>query len=212
MLIALAYTTILTPLLLACVVRPLSLNSWNYLPSGLTATLFALLAQYHATIPHTFKYRIATTTQGSPRPVASATTASVSSRDSKPSLTLLLSDKSTTYLVAAQLALSQFPFSLLPAAVGWAVGVAWRDDLLVPAAAASASRGWRVPAWMVGEKEVFRRTAATSEDSERYETLRRRLDEASAAAGSTSSAVDAAATERGQQRRVPLLDRFRGTF
>ncbi|KAL1985867.1 hypothetical protein VTN96DRAFT_7245 [Rasamsonia emersonii] len=203
----LPYTTIITPLLLALVLRPLSFNTLNYLPSGPTATIFALLAQYHAAVPHTFKYRIST---------------SSSSNNNTPSLTILLSDKSTTYLVAAQLALSQFPATLLPAAVGWAVGVAWRADIL-PTSRRGGGGGWRVPAWLVGEKEPVRRrspagaTASSSGasisggDSERYEDLRRRLDAASAAAAAQAAASSGVEASQQRQRR-PLLERFRGVF
>lgn len=218
----LPYTTILTPLLLALVIRPLSLGTINYLPSGLTATIFALLAQFHAIIPHTFKYRISTSTtstqssstsSASSSPAAPATAAT----PAKKSLTILFSDKSTTYLLAAQLALSQFPFSILPALVGWCVGVAWRVEILP-----FGSKGWRVPAWMVGEKEV-RRTHSSgnngNSDAERYEDLRRRLEDesraAAAAAASTSSGVDAG--ERGRNNGAGpaqggLLERFRRAF
>ncbi|KAL1964721.1 hypothetical protein VTN77DRAFT_6747 [Rasamsonia byssochlamydoides] len=195
----LPYTTIITPLLLALVLRPLSLNTLNYLPSGLTATIFALLAQYHAAVPHTFKYRIST---------------SSSSSNNNPSLTILLSDKSTTYLVAAQLALSQFPATLLPAAVGWAVGVAWRADILPTSRRGGG--GWRVPAWLVGEKEPARRRSAPISghggDSERYEDLRRRLDAASAAAAAQAAASSGVEGSSEQRQRRPLLERFRGVF
>ncbi|KAL4888320.1 hypothetical protein BDV59DRAFT_188815 [Aspergillus ambiguus] len=192
----LPYTTLLPPILLVCVLRPLSLARYNYLPSGPTATIFALLAQYHASIPHTFRYRLSTS-------LSPSTPAATSS---KTSLTLLLSDKSTTYLVAAQLALSQFPTMLLPAAVGWTVGLAWRIDLL-PRLSPAAS-GWRVPAWVVGERETRRRLApgaglgadAASTDSERYRDLRRRLEgEAVAAAAAAASGVGQG--RDGQRRR-----------
>ncbi|KAJ9199056.1 hypothetical protein DTO164E3_4760 [Paecilomyces variotii] len=222
----LPYTTILTPLLLALVIRPLSLGTINYLPSGLTATIFALLAQFHAVIPHTFKYRISTSTTSTSTQSSSTSSASSSpaapaaataATPAKKSLTILFSDKSTTYLLAAQLALSQFPFSILPALVGWCVGVAWRVEILP-----FGSKGWRVPAWMVGEKEV-RRTQSSgnngSSDAERYEDLRRRLEDesraAAAAAASTSSGVDAG--ERGRNNGAGpaqggLLERFRRAF
>lgn len=185
LLTTLPYTTLLPPLLLTLVLRPLSLARYNYLPPGPTASIFALLAQYHASIPHTVRYRVATTS-GAP--------------GGKTIPPLLLSDKSTTYLVAAQLALSQFPTMLLPALVGWFVGRAWRMDLLPGLAA-----GWRVPAWMVGERETRRRvsagtgSAAGTADAERYRDLRRRLEgEAVAAAAAAASGVG---QERDGQRR-----------
>ncbi|KLJ09299.1 hypothetical protein EMPG_15279, partial [Blastomyces silverae] len=58
----LPYTTLLPPLLLSLLLRPLSLNTLNYLPAGPTAILFALLVQFYSAIPHAYKYRIATST------------------------------------------------------------------------------------------------------------------------------------------------------
>ncbi|OJJ49420.1 hypothetical protein ASPZODRAFT_129874 [Penicilliopsis zonata CBS 506.65] len=172
------YTTLLPPLLLAMVVRPLSLNTLNYLPSGPTAIVFALLAQYYASIPHTYRYRISTKADA-PDAHAPEGTSSTSSKY----LTLLLSDKSTTYLVAAQLALSQFPAGLLPAVTGWVVGLAWRADLI-------PCTSWRVPAWMVGEKVRTGNTSGSggsTGNTERYRDLRRRLEGETAAA---STGVD----------------------
>jgi hypothetical protein len=230
----LPYTTIIAPLVLSLVLRPLSFNNLNYLPSGPTAIVFSVLAQYHATIPHTFKYRISTSGGSTGRRNPNAANSNDNNnnnnnnqvQNNKPSLTLLLSDKSTTYLVAAQLALSQFPASLLPAITGWAVGVAWRADLLP--ASRGIARGWRVPAWIVGEKEPARRSSPTSasatasatggagggsgEDSEQYENLRRRLDAASAAAAAQQAAGSSVAGESEQRQRRPLLERFTNAF
>lgn len=212
------YTTVITPLVLALVLRPLSFGTLKYLPSGPTAVIFALLAQYHASIPHTFKYRISTHGGSTSRQNTTsnnddnATTTNNNNNNSKPSLTLLLSDKSTTYLIAAQLALSQFPASLLPAFVGWAVGIAWRADIL------PASR-WRIPAWVVGEKETQRRSSAgvssaggDAEDGERYADLRRRLDAASAAATAQQGASSGVQGPSGQSQRRPLWERLTGAF
>ncbi|EPS33616.1 hypothetical protein POX_a01390 [Penicillium oxalicum] len=227
----LPYTTLLPPILLALVVRPLSLNSFNYLPSGPTAMIFALLAQYYASIPHTFRIRIGTTTSSSsssspssatvsatsPRTTTTSTTDNVpgisspeseplttttstasnnaESKPTSPSLTILLSDKTTTYLVAAQLALSQFPFMLLPSAIGWFIGMAWRAELLP--GLSPAAHGFRIPAWMVGDRD--RRagsgigvpgvgggldgSGSGASERERFEDMRRRLEgEASASA------------------------------
>ncbi|KAJ5781552.1 uncharacterized protein N7518_010035 [Penicillium psychrosexuale] len=207
LLTTLPYTTLLPPILLALLLRPLSLNNFNYLPSGPTATIFALLAQYHATIPYTYHYRIGSTSTSSPTttnttdtttstdPSAENTTSSSDPKPPPPSLSLLLSDKSTTYLVAAQLALSQFPAMLLPSAVGWIVGVAWRADLLP--GLSPASTGFRVPAWVVGEQE--RRGgagAASGAERERYEDLRRRLEGEVAASASGLEGSGAQAQRR----------------
>ncbi|KAL4932204.1 protein dscB [Aspergillus undulatus] len=202
----LPYTTLLPPLLLTLIIRPLSLGKINYLPSGPTGTIFALLAQYHASIPSTYRYTISTTTSPSAPTSPSSSeqdqndTSSSSSRtnSSAKSLTLSLSDKSTTYLIAAQLVLSQVPYMLLPAAVGWIVGVAWRAEVL-PLAAGVGSDGWRVPGWVVGEEggSLFggrgggaagNGGAGAGEGG--FEGLRRRLESEAASAtasGSTSA-------------------------
>ncbi|KAJ5814957.1 hypothetical protein N7474_006734 [Penicillium riverlandense] len=239
LLTTLPYTTFLPPILLALLLRPLSLNTLNYLPSGPTAAVFALLAQYHAVIPHVFRYRIGTTASRSTTTHTSTSTANdtttsnsttttdptmatqseattqqqQSSKPPSPSLTLVLSDKSPTYLIAAQLALSQFPCTLLPALVGWVVGVAWRAELL-PGLSPS-SHGFRVPAWIVGERE--RRNVASGNigagaaERERYEDLRRRLE--GEAASASASGLEG---EEGVQRRNAggggFVDRLRGAF
>lgn len=211
----------LPPVLLTLFIRPLSLNTLNYLPSGPTATVFALLAQYHATIPHVYRYRIGTTSSpGRPTPTDTNNENNDSAKLPTPSLTLLISDKSTTYIVAAQLALSQFPATLLPSAIGWIVGIAWRAELL-PGLSPSPA-GFRVPAWLVGERE--RRSGGSNGGSgsvaerERFEDLRRRLE--GEAAASTSGTEGAA----GQRRRIAndegdngegssgLMDRLRGAW
>jgi hypothetical protein len=130
-LLTLPYNILLPPLLLA-ILRPLSFGALNYLPAGPTPLLFAILAQYHAAIPPQYTYSIGT---GSPptNPPPSLI----------PSSSALFTSKSTSYLLPIQLALSQFPSSILPAVVGWVVGYAYRRDLLPGAA-------WRVPRWVWG--------------------------------------------------------------
>ncbi|KAF3388704.1 DSC E3 ubiquitin ligase complex subunit 2 [Penicillium rolfsii] len=225
LLTTLPYTTLLPPLLLALLVRPLSLNTFNYLPSGPTAMIFALLAQYYAMIPHTFRFRIGTTSSPSSSTTASTTPTGANDettatnqpsnistpKPSPPSLTLLLSDKTTTYLVAAQLALSQFPAMLLPSAIGWIVGMAWRAELLP--GLSPGSHGFRVPAWMVGEQE--RRNGngaagrgATAAERERFEDLRRRLE------GEVAASASGMENGGGQRRRGGgrIMERLRGAW
>lgn len=195
----LPYTTLLPPVLLALLIRPISLNTINYLPSGPTAAIFALLAQYHALIPHTFRYRLATSTS-STSPTANTSSSSSPASPSaataqttpKSPLTITLSSKSPVYLIATQLALSQFPYMLLPAATGWVVGLVWRAEVL------PGGVSWRVPAWVVGEKETTRRSrrrgggagsgssSGAEDPNERYEDLRRRLEGEVVAAGRSS--------------------------
>jgi hypothetical protein len=69
-----------------------------------------------------------------------------------------------------QLALSQFPSSILPAAVGWAVGYAYRNEVL-------PATSWRMPAWMVGQKSRGPNLAS----------LRRRMEGEDADRGYTSA-------------------------
>lgn len=181
----------LPPFVLAVFLRPLTLGRWNYLPAGPTPVIFALLAQYHAVIPHIYKYRVVTS--------PSSPSASNNDNDASSSSGLVFTDKSTTYLLAAQLALSQFPGSLLAAAVGWLVGYAWRRELLPGAAR------WRMPAWITG---------ATSE-GERFEGLRRRLEGESARAADQgrSSGFDGGG-EQAHRRTLgtQILDQFRGAL
>ncbi|KAI9733788.1 MAG: hypothetical protein M1818_007055 [Claussenomyces sp. TS43310] len=183
-LLSYALTTLLTPIVLAIILRPISFNKINYLPAGLTPIIFAILAQYHASIPHIYKYRLATSSSPANAPFAGLT----------------FSDKSYTYLIAAQLSLSQFPGSLLCAVVGWVVGYSWRNDVL-PGAIAQ----WRVPGWMVGIEAEKRR--------EGFEGLRRRLEGESTTAA-TTGADGRPGGDAGRRRTLgrQLLDQFRGAF
>ena len=85
-------TLLFPPLILALLLRPLSFNRLNTLPTVPTPLVFALLAQYHATIPHIRKYHI----------VPSFSTHGISDG-------VTLSDKSVNYLLACQLAFSSIP-------------------------------------------------------------------------------------------------------
>lgn len=163
-------------------IKPLSFGTINYLPAGATPILFALLAQFHAVIPHVYKYRIAT----SAAPPSDAAFQG-----------LTLSDKSYTYLIATQLAVSQFPGSMLSAGVGWVVGYAWRNDVLP-----GALSQWRIPGWLVGVESQKHR--------EGFEGLRRRLEGETA----EGSATGAQGSEAGRRRPMgrQLLDQFRGAF
>ena len=170
-----ALTSVLPPVLLALVLRPLTLGLFNYLPAGPTPIIFAVLAQYHAIIPHLYKYKIATST--APR-----------SDGSYQGLTF--SDKSYRYLLAAQLALAQWPGSLLGALTGWVVGYAWRMEALP-----RPLTRWRIPGWIVGVRAPRR--------SEEFEGMRRRLEGEGAGAGVSATA---AATASGVQSSSPPFD------
>lgn len=152
------------------------------MPAGPTPLVFAALAQFHAIVPHMYKYRIAT---------SSSTTDRFSG--------VTLSDKSYRYALAAHLALLQWPGSLLGALCGWVVGHAWREGLLPPALVS-----WRLPGWMLGMSAQQRRGAE-------FEGLRRRLeggDQASAA----STGVQGQAEGQAERRRTmgqQIMDQFR---
>ncbi|EXJ78440.1 hypothetical protein A1O1_08840 [Capronia coronata CBS 617.96] len=165
--------------------KTFTLGVYNYIPSGLTAVVFAGLSAWGDEIPRLYRYKIVTG-GSSPTTTRNTTTSPSSSSENDSSASqaqqetpgIVLSDKSTTYVLAAQLALSQFPYQLMPAAVGWIVGSAWMGELLP-----GRLNRWRVPAWMVGE---------TSKRKQRgqYEGLRRRLEEEGSSADGMRNVSD----------------------
>ncbi|PSK36038.1 hypothetical protein B9Z65_5853 [Elsinoe australis] len=178
----LPYNLLLPPLLLALVLRPLSFSRINYLPAGPTPIIFALLAQYHAAIPYLYKYQV------------SAAPPSNTGANSPFSSSLMLTSKSTSYLLPAQLALSQFPGSTVAAVVGWCVGYAYRRELLPGAAT------WRLPDFEGKRAE-----------RERFEGLRRRMEgDAASASGADTGGSGEGGRRRGVARAI--LDQFRGAF
>ncbi|OCK84938.1 hypothetical protein K432DRAFT_439655 [Lepidopterella palustris CBS 459.81] len=187
----LPYTTLLPPLLLALILRPLTFNRLNHLPAGPTPLIFALLVQYHAAIPHIYKYKIAAFAPSSTTTSSTLLTTGIT-----------LTSKTLSYILPAQLALSQLPGSAVAAAVGWAVGTAYRRDLLPYALT------WRVPGWMVGEKRG-------EGGREGFEGLRRRLEAEREAGSGLATGILAQGGEGGQQRRRRTLgqmvvEQFRG--
>ncbi|KAK0634934.1 hypothetical protein B0T17DRAFT_586592 [Bombardia bombarda] len=179
-------TAIIPPVLLALVIRPLSFGTVDYLPAGPTPIIFALLAQYHAMVPHAYKYKVA------------LSTAAPTNNDSTG---LTFSDKSTRYLMAFQLALLQLPGSLLGALVGWITGYAWRNELLP----GSLTR-WRVPGWVVGLRN--------QKTNEGFEGIRRRLEGESSSTGTTSGIQQPSEGEVNRRRTMgeQLLQEVRGAF
>ncbi|KAK3371583.1 hypothetical protein B0T24DRAFT_595373 [Lasiosphaeria ovina] len=183
------FTAIIPPFLLTAVLRPLSLGRFEYLPAGPTPIIFAILAQYHAMIPHVYKYRVA------------LSTAAPGNDDS---MGLTFSDKSTRYLIALQLALFQLPGSLLGAAVGWVVGYSWRNELIP----ARLTR-WRVPGWVVGLRSQKRNRG--------FEEMRRRLEGEGSGSGSSTGAASglqqpADSDNRRRTMGQQLMDEVRGAF
>jgi membrane associated rhomboid family serine protease len=169
--IAYMITSIVPPLILTTL-RPLAPGLFNYMPAGLTPVVFAVLAQFHAMVPHIYKYRIATPqTQSNTEPFVGVT----------------LSDKSYKYAIALHLALLQWPGSVIGAVVGWVVGYSWREGLLPPSVVS-----WRLPEWLVGR--------VTQRRSAELEGLRRRLESGDGDAA-VATGVDAQAENAAERRR-----------
>jgi CUE domain len=136
--------SILAPLLLALLFRPLSANRLNYLPPGPTAVLFSLLPLYIHNIPPSYTLHVGANT---PRP------------QSPKGLTV--TDKWAMYLLYTQLALSQFPGSLICAATGYLTGLCWQFSL-VPA----ALKHFRLPRRLFGgEATVTQANARTARET-----------------------------------------------
>ena len=126
---------------------------WGYIPAGMTATTIATVAVWRKEIPRLSGFKVLL--DDDIRAIQAGTARGID-----------FSDKWTMYVLAGQLAFSQFPYALLPALVGWVVGNAWNDEL-VP----SGLVRWRVPGWLVGEDSRTKRGRG------QYEGLRRRLEE-----------------------------------
>jgi hypothetical protein len=152
--------------------RPLTAGLTNYMPAGPTPLVFAMLAQYHAMVPHMYKYRVAS---------------SEAPPTDEPFSGVTLSDKSFRYAIAFHLSVLQWPGSLLGAVIGWVVGYAYREDILP-----LAFVRWRLPGWMLGLK--------TQRRSSEFEGLRRRLEGDGTPGTSTATAtgVQGQAGQQGQ--------------
>ncbi|KAI1815735.1 hypothetical protein GGS20DRAFT_541737 [Poronia punctata] len=179
-------TSLLGPAILALLLRPLTFGLFNYLPAGPTPVIFAVLAQFHAMIPHTYKYRIATSISQSPN-------------DQFEGLTF--SDKSYRYLLALQLALFQWPGSILGAVIGWVVGYAWRMEVLP-----RSLMRWRIPGWIVGIRSPRR--------SQEFEGLRRRLEDEGTPTAAATGVEGQTGIESGRRRTMgqQVMDQFQGAF
>ncbi|KAI5858304.1 hypothetical protein GGS23DRAFT_334422 [Durotheca rogersii] len=184
--IALLFTSVLPPAILALVLRPLTLGLFNFLPAGPTPIIFAVLAQYHAMVPPIYRYKIATST---------------STPTDDPTSGITFSDKSYRYLLALQLALFQWPGSVFGALIGWVVGYSWRMEVLPR----SLIR-WRLPGWVVGMR--------TQRRSQEFEGLRRRLEGEGASTGAATGVQGQADSEGGRRRATgqQVLDQFHRAF
>jgi ubiquitin-associated domain-containing protein 2 len=101
------------------------------------------------------------------------------------SSSITLSSKSTSYFIPIQLALSQFPASILPAVVGWIIGYAYRYELI-------PGTHWRVPWWLLGQG--IRKSARPAD------RLRQRLH-AELSEGMTTGRDGESSTADGSRRR-----------
>lgn len=195
-------TSLIPPLLLTAILRPLSWGVFDFLPAGPTPVIFAILAQYHAMVPHMYQYKVALTT-GAPSASSADDTNGNNRNDVSAVPSVTLSDKSTRYVMALQLALFQWPGSLLGAAVGWLVGQAWRSELLP-----GALTRWRVPRWVVGMRPP--------RSSDRFEGMRRRLESEGASTGVAPGGGHQQQTGGDASRRrtmgQQLIDEVRGAF
>lgn len=220
-------------------------------PAGGRGVVFGLLAvwgvevpglwRWEVVIPRTWRWRANVVddddnnnnNNSSSSGAAAAAAAKKKGETNKKDWTLTLTDKSPTYLLSLQLALTSPPASLLPCVIGYLVGLAWSAHLLPWRMSA-----WRVPSWMVGDALVpilapwwwwcwggdKRADGRGNLERERYEGLRRRLEEEGGlgrdgdADGMRQVAHGATATGQGGagRRRRPMgaqiADYFRGVF
>ena len=116
-------STVIAPVLLA-LAHAVTAGRIDYVPSGMTSILFAVLYQYVAVVPPTYKFRLSAPAR-----------AGVGAGTGTEGGGLEVSDKSYIYLLMAHLATSHFPGSLIAAAAGWLAGAAY-DNGVIP-------RSWR---------------------------------------------------------------------
>ncbi|KAG6009268.1 hypothetical protein E4U21_002872 [Claviceps maximensis] len=181
-LIVSSLVTAIIPPIIMTTLRPLSAGLFNYMPAGPTPIIFAILAQYHAMVPHVYKYRVATSQNNQVNASSGVT----------------LSDKSYQYAIAIHLSLLQWPGSILGAFVGWVAGNAWRGGVL-PTSLVS----WRLAGWMVGHSS-HRRSAE-------FEGLRRRLEGETVPATGASTGVQSEGQQADRRRTMgqQIVDQFR---
>lgn len=183
----------LTPSLVGGVLGPLTWGRWGYIPAGPTGLLFAMLAIWAEDVPALWRWSLVLSPARRPpgsrrvRTTAAAEAGRGAREGGKAGWwSITFTSKVPTYLLALQLSLVQFPYTLVPAGVGYLFGSAWAADLLP-----FRMSGWRIPRWVVGEAPVpvpmwipffgggkGRRQGdgAVERERERYESLRRRLE------------------------------------
>ncbi|RPD66887.1 hypothetical protein L226DRAFT_608168 [Lentinus tigrinus ALCF2SS1-7] len=173
-----AVTTILVSFLalLLAQITPVTRSLLNNIPPGPVAIMFALVYQYMRLVPSAYHFRI---------------------------FGVGMSDKIWVYAVAVQLAVAQFPVTLLPTAIGLLVGYLYRSDFLqlkswrISPRVVRFAVNWLAP--LLGEVKPVRRT-------------NRVLPEARPAAGSRQQAAnlnedEVITTARSSQRRRPAATR-----
>lgn len=136
------YVAVIVPAVVGLLFKPLSFGAYQYVPSGQTALLFALLANWKDAVPATYRYRIGLS--DGPLNLASLTrhtdsnTSTEAGSSTSSGLTVTMTSKSSSYFLPLQLTISQFPYSVLPAAIGWAIGLLLRNEVI-------PGIHWRVP-------------------------------------------------------------------
>ncbi|KAI0722389.1 hypothetical protein C8T65DRAFT_629198 [Cerioporus squamosus] len=173
-----AVTTILASFLalLIAQITPVTRSLFNNIPAGPVAIMFAVVYQYMRLVPPAYHFRV---------------------------FGVGMSDKMWAYAVALQLAVAQFPATLLPTAIGLLVGYLYRSDFLqlkswrISPRVVRLAENWIGP--LLGEAKPVRRT-------------NRVLPEPRPATGSRRQAAnlnedEVITTARGSQRRRPAATR-----
>ncbi|TFK94251.1 hypothetical protein K466DRAFT_580209 [Polyporus arcularius HHB13444] len=132
-----AVTTILASFLalLVAQITPVTRSLFNNIPSGPIAIMFAVVYQYTRLVPPAYHFRV---------------------------FGIGMSDKIWAYAVALQLAVAQFPATLLPTAIGLLVGYLYRSDFLqlkswrISPRVVRFAENWIAP--LLGEAKPVRRT------------------------------------------------------
>ncbi|KAK9459612.1 uncharacterized protein V1516DRAFT_535436 [Lipomyces oligophaga] len=136
LLVSYGFSLVVTPVLLVFA-KIIPFYKGNYLPAGPTPIIFTLLALYHHMVPSVYKFRF------SPYPIEPVSEPGQGSElETEPPInsrhSLTVSDKIFVYIIAAQLALSQMPGSLIVSFTGWIIGILWYREVL-------PLRSWRIP-------------------------------------------------------------------
>lgn len=192
------------------VLAPLTGGVMSYVPAGPVPLLFAAYAQYKALVPHLYQYQLVfrtpfalpTKTPSASSPESPAPSAPNTSTSISTSTKITLTDRLPTHFLILQSVLFQFPSSLPGALTGFAIGQAFRNDMLP-----SRLAKWRVPNWLVGSSASLRRGR-----NEGFEDLQRRLEGEGVAAGISTGILAPQRQQNGEGRRRGWLDTVRGAF